>query len=188
MVIKHNYKVCIIDTHIIVSNRFKYFKWILQALLTPPFYTACVLLPKSDLPTPEIQESSRFYPFFESALGAIDGTHIRCTLSAADRDASRNCKGILTQNCLAACSFNLHFLYFYPVGRGLHMTPPFFMTPNELIFTSQLEGITLQMLDLPRQMHCLSLIEACGTICLNGIVPRKCEPFVSSEFFSLMFF
>ena len=68
------------------------------------------------------------------------------------------------------------------------MTPPFFMTPDESIFTSQLEGITLQMPDLPRQMHCLSLIEACGTICLNGIVPRKREPFVSSEFFSLMFF
>src|SRR6266566_1357105 len=60
---------------------------------------------------------------------------------------------------------------FYPVGRGLHMTLRFIMMPAELIFTSQVGGITLQMLVLPRQIHCLSLIEACSTTCPNGIVP-----------------
>jgi hypothetical protein len=106
-------------TSLIVSNRFRYFKRILQALATPPFYTACVLLPKSNSPTPpKIQESPKFYPFFEGALGAIDGTHIRCTSSAADRDASRNRKGMLTQNCLAACTFDLRFIYFLSGWEG----------------------------------------------------------------------
>lgn len=81
-------------------------------LATPPFYTACVQLPDADSPTPpEIRRSNKFYPFFEGALGAIDGTHIRCTSSAADCDASRNRKGVITQNCLAACSFDLQFMY-----------------------------------------------------------------------------
>src|SRR5216684_3586444 len=41
---------------------------------------------------------------------------------------------------------------------------------------------------LPCQMCCLSLIEMCGTICLNGIVPRKCTWFISCQSFALMFF
>jgi hypothetical protein len=58
------------------------------------------------------------------------------------------------------------------------MTLRFSMTPDDLIFTSHLGGTILQMLDLPCQMHCLSLIEACGTICPNGIVPRKRKSFI----------
>jgi len=34
-----------------------------------------------------------------------------CHSSAADRDATRNRKGVLTQNCLIACSFDLCFMY-----------------------------------------------------------------------------
>ena len=91
----------------------RYFKWILHTLMPPPFYTTVVQLLNANLPTPsEIQNSKKFYPFFADALGAIDRTHIHYTPSVADCDLARNCKGILTQNCLAVCSFNLHFLYF----------------------------------------------------------------------------
>ena len=76
-------------------------------------------LPDANSPTPlEIRESPKFYPFFEGALGAIDGTHINCTSSAEDRDATRNRKGVLTQNCLAACSFDLRFTYFLSGWEG----------------------------------------------------------------------
>ena len=76
-------------------------------------------LPDADSPTPpEIQNAKKFYPFFDSALGAIDGTHIHCTASDADHDASRNHKGQLTQNCLAACSFDLRFTYFVSGWEG----------------------------------------------------------------------
>ena len=60
------------------------------------------------------------------------------------------------------------------------MTLRFFMMPAELIFTSQVGGIILQMLDSHHQMCCLYLIEVCGTICLNGIVPRKRKLFIFS--------
>jgi DDE superfamily endonuclease len=64
------------------------------------------------LPTPpEIQASPKFYPFFDGTLGAIDGTHILCNPSATDHDMIRNHKGVLTQNCLVACSFDLCFTY-----------------------------------------------------------------------------
>jgi hypothetical protein len=78
-----------------------------------------VQLPDKDSPTPpEIQNSQKFYPFFDGALGAIDGTHICCTSSAADRNASRNRKGVLTQNCLATCSFDLRFTYILSGWEG----------------------------------------------------------------------
>ncbi len=81
--------------------------------MTPPFYTTYVQLPDADLLTPpEIQKSPKFHPFFDRALGAIDGTHILCKSSAIDHDTTRNCKGVLTQNCLATCSFDLRFMYF----------------------------------------------------------------------------
>jgi hypothetical protein len=32
--------------------------------------------------------------------------------SAKERDLARNRKGFMSQNCLAICSFDLHFLYF----------------------------------------------------------------------------
>ena len=76
-----------------------------------PFYTQYVLLPSSATPIPsEIQDNSKFYPFFASALGAIDGTHIKCCPSANEQQSAQNwkgSKGILSQNCLASCSFNL---------------------------------------------------------------------------------
>jgi hypothetical protein len=82
-------------------------------LATPPFYTVYVPLPDKDSPTPpEIVNSAKFYPFFKDAISAIDGTHIRCTASAEDREATRNHKGVVTQNCLATCSFDLRFMDF----------------------------------------------------------------------------
>ena len=97
----------------------RYFKRILQALATPPFYTLYVQLPSANSPCPpEIRNSARFYPFFDGVLGAIDGTHINCTSSAEDRDAARNRKGMLTQNCLAACTFDLRFTYLLSGWEG----------------------------------------------------------------------
>jgi hypothetical protein len=41
----------------------------------------------------------------------MDGTHITCCLSAAERQLWWNWKGFVSQNCLACCSFNLWFQY-----------------------------------------------------------------------------
>ncbi|KIK13049.1 hypothetical protein PISMIDRAFT_18263 [Pisolithus microcarpus 441] len=63
-------------------------------------------------PTPPfIRENTKFFPFFEDMIGAIDGMHIACNPAADERDASRNRKGFTSQNCLVCCDFDLFFTY-----------------------------------------------------------------------------
>ncbi|KAF8415573.1 hypothetical protein L210DRAFT_3321474, partial [Boletus edulis BED1] len=71
----------------------KYFRLILDSFSTTTIYTKHVKLPRSDDPVPaRILDDPAVYPYFKDAIGAIDGTHIACTPSAADRDATRNRK------------------------------------------------------------------------------------------------
>jgi hypothetical protein len=100
-------------------NRSRYFCRILVAVSSPPFYTKQVQLPKANQPTSSsILNNPKLFPFFEGALGAIDGTHINCSPSAAEQDGCRNRKGGLSQNCLACCSFELRFLYMVSGWEG----------------------------------------------------------------------
>lgn len=86
---------------------------------SPPFYVQFVKLPTNIDPVPErIFENPKFYPFFKDALGAIDGTHINSHVTAAQRQAARDRKGGITQNCLAICSFDMIFLYIFPGWDG----------------------------------------------------------------------
>lgn len=98
------------EAHSIYLNRC--FRTVLAALSSPPFYTKYVYLPSETSPTPdEIKDNPKLYPFFEGALGAIDGTHINCCPSTLERPTARNRKGGVSQNCLACCSFHLRFQY-----------------------------------------------------------------------------
>jgi len=98
---------------------FRYFKPILIAFSSRPIYSTYIRLPDADtLIPPQIVEMTKLYPYFRNVIGAIDGTHINCHPSAADRDAVRDCKGNLTQNCLAACDFNMHFTYMLSGFQG----------------------------------------------------------------------
>ena len=84
-----------------------------------PFYNDHVKLPHANAPIPpEIQNKPKFYPFFKNTLGAIDGTHINCCPSMADRQAARDRKGSLTQNCLVICGFNKVFYYMFSGWEG----------------------------------------------------------------------
>lgn len=89
-----------------------YFRAVLYILSSSPFYGKYVCLPlaTSSIPT-EIQSNPKFFPFFEGAIGAVDGTHIACCPSAPEHDLSRNRKGWFSQNCLACCSFDMQFQY-----------------------------------------------------------------------------
>ena len=125
-------------------------------------------LPEANSPTPpEIRKSDKLYPFFDGALGAIDGTHIRCTSSAADRDMTRNRKGILTQNCLAACSFDLRFTYFLSGWEGsTHDSMLFskahqinFYIPKEKYYLANASFALLEALLIPYQNVCYHLAE-----------------------------
>jgi hypothetical protein len=85
---------------------------ILNTLSSHPFYNKFVHLPSENEPVPEeIQNNTKFWPFFRNVLGAMDGTHINCNPSASERQSAQNRKGRVTQNCLACCSFDLQFQY-----------------------------------------------------------------------------
>ncbi|KAL1200342.1 Protein ALP1-like [Cardamine amara subsp. amara] len=60
---------------------------------------------------PKIRDSTRFYPYFKDCVGAIDGTHILAMIAGKDTASYRNRKGQLSQNVLAACNFDLEFIY-----------------------------------------------------------------------------
>jgi hypothetical protein len=86
---------------------------------SPPFYTDNVRLPNADTPlSPKIRDNPKFYPFFRDAIGALDGTHINCNVTAEERQAARDRKGTVTQNCLAACDFDMKFLYMFSGWDG----------------------------------------------------------------------
>jgi hypothetical protein len=75
--------------------------------------------PKGGLELPKrYRKDRRFFPFFEDALGAVDGTHISSTIPENDEDPYRNRKGGLSQNVMAVCNFDMYFLYVLPGYEG----------------------------------------------------------------------
>ncbi|XP_021614892.1 uncharacterized protein LOC110616725 [Manihot esculenta] len=66
--------------------------------------------PGSDAP-PEILGDPRFYPYFKDCVGAVDGIHIPVMVGVDEQGPFRNKNGLLSQNVLAACSFDLKFHY-----------------------------------------------------------------------------
>ena len=93
---------------------YRYFYQMLDIFSSLPFYTENVHLPQmGDAIPEEISENPKFFPFFRHAIGAMDGTHFNCTPTAAEHQAAQDQKGCVTQNCLAACTFDLKFIYVY---------------------------------------------------------------------------
>ncbi|VVB13716.1 unnamed protein product [Arabis nemorensis] len=64
------------------------------------------------LETPiEIVNSKRLYPYFKDCIGVIDGLQIPANLPTKDQSRFQNKNGVLTQNLLAACTFDLQFIF-----------------------------------------------------------------------------
>ncbi|KMS98421.1 hypothetical protein BVRB_4g093000 [Beta vulgaris subsp. vulgaris] len=85
-----------------------YFHIVLQAILR--LYPYVVKPPGIDL-QPEIQNNSRFFPWFEDFIGAIDGTHVRASVPLDMQERFRGRKDKTTQNVLASVDFDLKFTY-----------------------------------------------------------------------------
>ncbi|EEF31599.1 uncharacterized protein LOC8263895 isoform X2 [Ricinus communis] len=66
--------------------------------------------PGSDVPS-EILGDPRFYPYFKDCVGAVDGIHIPVMVGVDEQGPFRDKNGLLSQNVLAACSFDLKFHY-----------------------------------------------------------------------------
>ena len=97
----------------------RYFCEILDVLSSGAFYQKYVCLPGANDPITEfIQNSSKFSPYFNNVIGAMDGTHINCCPSAADQHSAQNRKGGISQNCLACCSFAMKFVDFLSGWEG----------------------------------------------------------------------
>lgn len=76
----------------------------------PPLYSTYVHLPDESVPQ-KIRQNPKFWPFFKDAIGALDGSHIHATPPAFERAAYRDRKGLVSQNCLFACDFDMKFTY-----------------------------------------------------------------------------
>jgi DDE superfamily endonuclease len=90
---------------------------VLNALVLLYFQT--VRQPTSTDPIPdEIQQNTKFWPYFKDCIGAIDGTHIYIYIPTAEQAAWRNRKGFISQNVFAACSFDLQFIFIHAGWQG----------------------------------------------------------------------
>lgn len=58
-----------------------------------------------------IRDDKRAYPHFRDCIGALDGTHIRVSLSPEEQVRYIGKTGIATQNVLAVCDFDMRFTY-----------------------------------------------------------------------------
>ena len=60
---------------------------------------------------PKIVDDKRYYPFFKDAIGAIDGTHIKCVVKGCVKDKYVGRKGYSTQNVMAVCDWDMCFTF-----------------------------------------------------------------------------
>ena len=94
------------------------FNRVLDLLVAKKFYSHYVKLPLSDEVPPEIRDNPKLYPFFKGCLGALDGTHINAFVPDDTLAWYRNHKGGISQNVLAACTFDMRFCYILSGWEG----------------------------------------------------------------------
>ncbi|KAL1192886.1 Protein ALP1-like [Cardamine amara subsp. amara] len=74
---------------------------------------------KPEVRTPvKIRETTSVYPYFKDCIRAIDRTHIFAMVPTCDAPSYRNRKGSISQNVLAACNFDLEFIYVLSGWKG----------------------------------------------------------------------
>lgn len=78
-----------------------------------------IKLPSATEICTSVTSNLKFYNYFDSCIGALDGTHIAAKVPNKDTAAYRNHKGWLSQNVLACCEFdNLLFTYILAGWEG----------------------------------------------------------------------
>ena len=110
-----SYFVLCLKTNIYIC---RIFHRILDMVVSGPFYNCYVKLPPKDQTPPEIWDNAKLYPFFKDCHGAIDGTHIDAFVPDDALPRYRNHKGSISQNVLAACTFDMQFCYVLPGWEG----------------------------------------------------------------------
>ena len=63
-----------------------------------------------DLPA-DIRQNSKFYPYFQDCIGALDECHIAVVVPQKHAVIFRNRKGFTSQNILGVVNFDMTFVY-----------------------------------------------------------------------------
>lgn len=93
----------------------RYFNNVLKALKS----LSREFLVSPPLSTPSgILSCNRFHPYFKDCIGVIDCMHLPAHVPAKDHYRFRNKKGVISQNVLAACTFDMQFIFVYPGWEG----------------------------------------------------------------------
>jgi hypothetical protein len=76
-------------------------------------------LPSSTTPlSARIADNPKYAPYFNDCLGALDGTHVEMYIPIELQPRYQNRKGILSQNILAVCDFDMIFVYILAGWEG----------------------------------------------------------------------
>ena len=101
-----------------VQERFAYsretisrcFHEVIEALL--PLQNEVIKLPKADTPLGvRILEDTKYATYFTDYVRALDRTHINIRVPIEDRPRYQDRNGLLSQNVLVACNFDIVFCY-----------------------------------------------------------------------------
>ena len=86
---------------------------VLEALFS---FAHRVIWPKDENYSTIHHKLSKYSPYFDGYIGALDGTHIPVEVSRNERDDYINRTGRTTQNVLAICDFDMQYTY---IGVGM---------------------------------------------------------------------
>ncbi|XP_071924964.1 uncharacterized protein [Coffea arabica] len=67
---------------------------------------------------PRIRYSTKYYPWFKDAIGAMDSTYIPASVPTNEQMAYTNRHGTQSQNVLAVCDHDMRFVYVYVGWEG----------------------------------------------------------------------
>lgn len=98
-----------------------------------------------------IRDDRRAFPHFKDCIGALDGTHIRVSLSPDEQVRYIGKTGIPTQNVLAVCDFDMRFTYVATGQPGaMHDTSVLYnaLRVDEKFFPHPPQGTTLVLCSL----------------------------------------
>jgi hypothetical protein len=94
----------------------KAFHRVLNAISGPPFYTHFVKLPDDEVPF--VIQSDPKYAAFRDARACVDGSLEDAFVIEEDMSRYRSRKGRISQNILAACTFDMQLCYMMTGWEG----------------------------------------------------------------------
>lgn len=77
-----------------------------------------VRIPPAEYSEKSLGNETKCWPFLRGCIGALDGSHLAISVPLEKRGQWRNRKEWISQNILAACDFDMNFVYIYAGAEG----------------------------------------------------------------------